>query len=159
MQDRRRAPVTSTSRLGFAAAAACVVLIDQAAKSIALAVLVPGERVGVLGPAFGLELVRNSGGVFGLFPGRGILFFFLTVAVVGAVVIWAIRTGESPIQLGMVAGGGIGNLVDRVVRGTFPGPVVDFLDVWGWPTFNLADTAITLGIGLLVLRSIRRRPS
>lgn len=135
---------------------------DQASKSLAMAALGDGERVDLLGRLFGLRLTTNPGGAFGIFPDAPLLFFFSSVAIVSVVLGWGWRSGEQPLALGLVAGGGLGNLVDRVLRppGGLLGEVVDFLDFSFWPTFNLADSAIVVGVALLIGASLlgaRRR--
>jgi signal peptidase II len=126
---------------------------------MALRLLEPGERVPILGAVFGLRLVRNSGGAFGILPRAPVFFFAASLVIVGVVVIWAWRSGVHGVALGFVAGGGIGNLIDRLVRppGGMLGRVVDFLELPYWPTFNLADSAIVVGAGLLLLAQLRRR--
>jgi signal peptidase II len=138
-------------------AAATTVVCDQISKLMALATLSPGERVDLLGTFFGLRLVRNSGGAFSILQDRSGLLAAATAVVIVIVAIWAARSGEFPLPFGLIVGGGIGNLADRVFRAPgFPdGKVVDFIDFSFWPTFNLADTAITIGVGLLLIRSLQ----
>lgn len=139
-------------------AAGATFALDQISKAVAVAALGSGDRIEVLGSWFGFRLVRNPGGVFGLFPQAGLVFFALTVGIVVAVVLIGSRSGRFPIPLGMIAGGGLGNLADRIFEGgsPFEGMVIDFIDFRFWPTFNLADAAITLGVAYIALSSLKR---
>lgn len=160
-QGRGGAPVTAGSRprLLLATSAAIALAADQVSKTIALATLVPGERVDLLGSLFGWLLVRNSGGAFSILPGGGALLSLLTAAIVVVVAVWGYRSGEFPAAFGLIIGGGLGNLADRILRspGAGRGSVVDFIDLGFWPTFNLADVAITTGVGLLLLFGLTSR--
>lgn len=158
MQEGRGAAVeTGRSRPLLALTAAAVVVADQASKALALRALDDGERVRLLGGVLGLRVTGNPGGAFGILPEAPLFFFGTSLAIVVVVLYWGWRSGEAPLPLGMVAGGGLGNLVDRVFRppGPFYGHVVDFIDLSFWPTFNVADSAIVLGIGWLVLAGLR----
>jgi signal peptidase II len=143
----------------MAVAAASVVILDQVTKSLALSALSSGEKVPIVDGVLSLRVARNSGGIFGLLPGAEILFVTLTAVVVTLVIVWGVRSGEYPILFGLVAGGGLGNLLDRILRepGFLRGHVVDFIELPFWPTFNIADTAITIGVVLLVLGGLRRQ--
>lgn len=143
------------------ATAAATVLADQVAKALAASLLASGRPARIVGGVLDLTLTRNPGGAFGILPGSPLLFFLATVVIVGAVLAWGFRTGQAPVPLGMIAGGGLGNLIDRVLRapGALHGQVVDFIHFPFWPTFNLADSAIVVGVGLLLLAELRpRRP-
>jgi signal peptidase II len=109
-----------------------------------------GEAVSVLGP-FSIHHVRNTGIAFGLFSSATTAVIVVTAAAVGVMLVFFARAGQRhtlvPIALGLVLGGSISNLVDRVRLGH----VTDFLDLDYWPAFNLADTFIVVGVGLLFL--------
>jgi len=139
--------------------AALTVAYDQVSKALAAHLLASGRPVPILGTLLDLQLTRNPGGAFGLFPNSPLLFLALTALIVGAVLVLGVRSGQAPIPLGLVAGGGLGNLIDRVVRapGHLQGRVVDFIHFRYWPTFNLADSSIVVGVGLLLLLELRRR--
>lgn len=124
-------------------------------KAAAVAFLGDGLEIEIVPGILRLAVSRNTGGIFGFMPGAGIAFFLLTAVVVGAVAVWAWRSGTNPVLLGMIAGGGIGNLFDRVIRepGILTGGVVDFIDFSFWPSFNLADSAISVGVVLLLAAS------
>ncbi|HSK50066.1 MAG TPA: signal peptidase II [Solirubrobacterales bacterium] len=132
---------------------ALVVLADQAAKAAIEHNLFPGQQVEVLGP-LELTLSHNRGVAFGLAGGAGAPLIVFTLVALGFVVsIFArdpLRRGMW-IAGGLVVGGALGNLIDRVRAGE----VTDFVDVASWPPFNLADVAITFGVGLLVLILLR----
>lgn len=133
--------------------AAVVVAIDQATKSLALDAL-SGRAPVELFWTLRLRLSFNSGAAFGL--GRGVTPFLTVAAVVLLIVLLgASRTAGSPlarVALGLVVGGAMGNLADRVFR-SHGGAVVDFIDFQWWPVFNVADVGITVGAVLLVIAS------
>lgn len=133
--------------------AGLVLAADQVAKAVIEANLVVGEEVDALGP-FGLTLSHNRGVAFGLAGGAGAPLILITVAALGAVGYLFARAPTRPgmwIATGLLAGGAIGNLVDRVRADE----VTDFVDLGSWPPFNLADMAITGGVLLLVFLYLR----
>jgi signal peptidase II len=138
--------------------AAFVVALDQLTKNIALSELKDGpiEVTGFLS----LHVTYNSGGAFGIFDGAPYVFLGVTVAVLAGILLWArrIETLGWVWPFGLVLGGGLGNIVDRLVREP-GGEVVDFIDLhagrWGWPLFNVADMAIVTGVCLVLLLSSR----
>lgn len=130
-----------------------VVALDQAAKALVEANLVPGEAVELLGP-LSLTLVHNRGIAFGLAGGGGALLVAVTVVALLAVGLLFARDSGRPgiwVAVGLLAGGALGNLADRVRTGE----VTDYVDFLSWPPFNLADAAITVGVLLLVLTYAR----
>ncbi len=132
-----------------AALAIAVVALDQLAKALVEANLVTGERVGVLGP-LELTLSHNSGVAFGLASGGGEVLILFSLAALGAVgYLFARDPARSGmwVAVGLLAGGALGNLIDRV----FEGAVTDYVDFLAWPPFNLADVAIVAGVLLLAL--------
>ena len=135
------------------------VLADQVSKAVAAHLLADGRPRLAIGGFWDLELTRNPGGAFGILPQSTLLFFLATLLIVGGVVVWGVRSGQAPLALGLVAGGGLGNLIDRVTRapGGLQGRVVDFIHFHFWPTFKLADSAIVIGVGLLILHELRPR--
>jgi signal peptidase II len=141
------------------ALAAVVLAADQIAKAAIETHLVPGEHVDVLGP-LGLTLSHNRGVAFGLAGGAGAPLIVLTVVALGVVCYLFARNPTRSgmwVAAGLLAGGAIGNLVDRVRAGE----VTDYVDLPSWPPFNLADVAITLGVLVLVfiyLREAEREP-
>jgi signal peptidase II len=147
--------VSATARAWALAGVLCglVVAADQAAKAVAEAHLVLGEDVEVLGPV-GLTLSHNYGVAFGLAGGAGAGLILVTVAALAVVgFIFSRDPGRRGmwVAVGLVAGGALGNLIDRLSAGA----VTDYIDVGPWPPFNLADVAITVGVVLLVLIYLR----
>jgi signal peptidase II len=135
------------------ALAALVIAADQAAKAAIEAHLVPGEDVDVLGP-LGLTLAHNRGVAFGLAGGAGAPLILVTLAALAVVAYFFAREPARPgmwVATGLLAGGAIGNLADRVRAGA----VTDYVDLSPWPPFNLADVAITAGVLLFVLLYLR----
>ena len=139
-----------------------VVVLDQATKWLAEALLEPFRPVALM-PLLNLTLMYNEGAAFSFLSNAGgwQRWFFATFALVMtiALVIWLVRLakheGVTAAALALVIGGAIGNLIDRVLTGR----VVDFIDFyvnnWHWPAFNVADSAITLGIVLLLATGFR----
>ena len=135
-----------------------IVAIDQLTKAWAVAALSDGP-VHVIGDTVEFELTRNGGGAFSRFQGM------TPVLAVGAIVVMFVlfrvlrRMTDSVlvVALTLVLGGAFGNLVDRFVRapGFLRGHVVDFVSVGWWPVFNVADSCVTIGAVLLIVRSLR----
>lgn len=144
------------------AVAALVVAVDQATKWLALDRLAGGREVDLLW-TLRLRLVFNRGSAFGL----GSRFAPLIALVVVAVVVVVLLRGRHQlvgllpmVAAGLVVGGAIGNLLDRILRdghGFLGGAVVDFIDLQWWPVFNVADSAICVGAVILALTTSRER--
>ena len=138
---------------------ALVLAADQAAKAAIETHLVPGEYVGVLGP-LELTLSHNRGVAFGLAGGAGAKLILFTAVALGVVGYLFAREPRRPgmwLAAGLVGGGALGNLVDRIRAGA----VTDFIAVGSWPPFNLADVSISLGVLLLIfiyMRDAEREP-
>lgn len=145
-ERRVGAGVSQWIALGVIAATAIVA--DQLTKAVVSLRLPTGEAVAALGP-FSIHHVQNSGIAFGLFADSTTAVIVLTAGAVTAMLVFFGRTAQQhpllPIALGLVIGGSIANLIDRVRLGH----VTDFLDFAYWPAFNLADTFIVVGVGLL----------
>jgi signal peptidase II len=132
---------------------------DQLAKMAVVDKIAVCDRVPVLGSVFRLTNIRNSGAVFGVMKGAGSYFTLFSViaglALVVAMYFARKSTRLVKISLGLVLGGAMGNLVDRLRFGA----VVDFIDVGigraRWPCFNIADAAITVGVVLLIYNALR----
>jgi signal peptidase II len=138
------------------ALAGVVVVLDQAAKALIEANLVPGEDVDVLGPV-GLTLSHNSGVAFGLASGGGVRLVLVTALALAVVGYLFSRDPTRPgmwIATGLLAGGALGNLADRIRADA----VTDYIAIGSWPAFNLADVAVTLGV-LLLAYAYLREPS
>jgi signal peptidase II len=137
------------------ATGALVYLVDQASKALVVANMQVGARVQVVGDLVQLWHAQNAGAAFSLFQGGQLLFFVVTALALGMIVYFhrSFRGQSSWLQLilGVILGGTLGNLTDRVRLGY----VTDFVSVgFGdtrFPTFNVADSAIVLGIGVLVI--------
>jgi signal peptidase II len=128
---------------------------DQASKALVVATLEPGESFNILGDFVRIWYVQNTGAAFSLFPGA--IWLFVPVTVIALVMIgyffraFRDRGPAIHIVLGTILAGTLGNLTDRLRLGY----VVDFISVgigqWRFPTFNVADAAVVVGIGLLVV--------
>jgi signal peptidase II len=141
----------------FLGLAASIVLVDQLTKAWLTSFLAPGESVDVIGDLVRLVHGQNNGGLFGLFSGQALPFAIVSLVVVALIVAYHARSGRNPylsVTLGLLLGGALGNLVDRVRLGY----VVDFVDAGlgdlRWYTFNVADAAISVAILLLLAASL-----
>ncbi len=137
----------------------CVVVLDQITKHAIEHSIVPGEEHRFL-PGVQLVNTRNRGVAFGFLPGNHVaVTVLIALALVALLVYFARHATHAWIWLptGMIAGGALGNILDRVRHGS----VTDFIKLpLGWPPFNLADASITLGIVILFLVvDLARRPS
>ena len=140
--------------------AAITVGLDQFTKALVLAFLEPYQAV-EWAPFLSCVLVFNTGISFGLFAGETALLRWVLIGLALAVSVlltsWLYKEKRPRVAgaLGLILGGAIGNVVDRIFRHA----VVDFLDLhiggWHWPAFNLADSAITVGVVLYVFTSLR----
>jgi signal peptidase II len=131
------------------ALAGAVVALDQAAKQLAVSNIESGDPVELV---FGIQIanVQNKGVAFGLLAGGEGLVLALTLAALAALLSYFAFNPTRPdlwLAVGLLTGGALGNLADRVRAGA----VIDFVDVPLWPTFNLADVAIVTGVAALVL--------
>lgn len=144
------------TRLGLIAL--LVLVVDQAVKAVVVGSIERGEVVKVAGP-LDFTLTYNDGIAFGLASGGGPLVIVLglvALVALGFFVASAPPGWPTAVAGGLILGGALGNLLDRLTRGE----VVDFVSVPFWPAFNLADTAITVGVvalAVVVIRSGRER--
>ncbi len=138
----------SAQWLALLVVAAAAIAADQVTKQVVGRTLALGESVDIVGP-FSIHHVQNSGIAFGLFASRTGLVIGVTAVAVGLMLWFFARSGRRhpvlPVALGLVIGGSIANLIDRVRLGH----VTDFLDLVAWPAFNLADTFIVVGVAIL----------
>jgi signal peptidase II len=145
----RSLAATPAQWLALGAIALGAIAADQLTKHLVTANLRLDEGVHVVGP-FWIHHVRNSGIAFGLFASATVAVIVLTGIAVAWMVGYFARSGARhpvlPIALGLVIGGSVSNLVDRVRLGY----VTDFLDFRYWPAFNLADSFIVVGVGILL---------
>lgn len=152
-------------RLGLAVAA-LVIAADQLAKSWVLDRLAgrpPIDRILEVTGFFNVVLTWNRGVSFGLFNDdaafNALVFAALAAVIVIGLLVWLARVRETllAVAIGLVVGGAVGNVIDRLLRGA----VVDFLDFhvagWHWFAFNVADAAICVGVGLMVIDSLLGR--
>jgi signal peptidase II len=152
---KRRARL-ATLVYGVAAAA---YLVDRISKWLVVSRLAGRPPVEVIHGVLQLNYTQNSGGAFGLGGSASWLFAGATIAVSIAIVVLSTRVHRSAVAVGMglVLGGGLGNLTDRVIRGEgLSGRVVDYIDLRVWPVFNVADACIVVGALLILLSSARR---
>ncbi len=137
--------------------AAVVILLDQLSKWLILAVVMQPPRVIEVTGFFNLVLTFNTGVSFGLFSSESLVMPWvlsgLALAIVAFLLFW-LRRHRRPLaawSVGLIVGGAIGNVIDRVRFAA----VVDFLDFhlagWHWPAFNVADAGIVVGVGLLLI--------
>jgi signal peptidase II len=145
------------------ALALAVVIADQVTKAIVLARFFLGERVEVTG-FFNMVLVYNKGAAFSFLSDAGgwqtpalVVFALVAIGLVGTFIMRSPGRPMLNTGLGLILGGALGNLIDRLRYGQ----VVDFLDFhaagWHWPAFNVADSAITVGAALLILEGFVHR--
>lgn len=150
---RRRRLVT-----GLVVLAAVTLVLDQVTKAWALQALDENVRRPVLGDLLGLQLLFNPGAALGIATGTTWLLTLVAIAVVVVIVRVAGRLGSRgwTVALGLLLGGALGNLVDRLVRdpGVFRGHVVDFIAYLDWFVGNVADIAIVVAAGMLMLLSL-----
>ena len=134
---------------GLAAVALAAVVADQVTKHVVADNLRLGQGVRVVGP-FTIRHVENSGIAFGLFSNATAAVIVVTALAIGWMLAYFARSGARhpvlPVALGLVIGGSVSNLADRVRLGF----VTDFLDFRYWPAFNLADSCIVVGVGILL---------
>ncbi len=155
---------TKMTRLGVVAGA--VLILDQVTKALILAHLPLGGSIAVIPGFFDLTHVHNPGGAFGFLAGmsaevRSLLFIAVSLVAAGLILYfyWQTPLGQRFLSVGLalIFGGAVGNLVDRMRFGI----VVDFLDVYAgtlhWPAFNVADSAITIGVGIFAYHILFRK--
>ncbi len=156
-------------RYGVYLAALIVVLADQSSKYLVQSLVPLHHSIPVIEGFFNITYVRNPGAAFGLLAQAGPawrLFFLVAVSLVfmSALVIYLERNRDRTgkilyVSFALILGGAAGNLIDRIIHGE----VVDFLDLYikslHWPAFNLADSAISIGVFLLLIDVILHRDS
>ena len=147
----------------FTAIAACLVILslDQFTKWVVLRELGPGgtrDEIDVIPGLLQFIFVRNTGSAFGLFQGSSDVLKVVSLVVIVALAAYyaraAMRDWVLALAMGLQLGGALGNVIDRFRHGY----VVDFIDVPRWPTFNVADSGITVGVVLLMYALLFREP-
>lgn len=148
-------------KLSLVAATGVMVLgLDQLTKHWALQALQDQRTIDVVG-SLRFNLFFNTGAAFSMASGKGIGPWISVLAIVVVVALamgYTSRFRLGAVAAGLIAGGAVGNLTDRALRGDqgfLHGAVIDFIDLQWWPVFNVADSAISVGAVLLVLVSIR----
>ncbi|HEY8798596.1 MAG TPA: signal peptidase II [Candidatus Dormibacteraeota bacterium] len=153
--DRPQARLT-TGRVLFVVIAICVFALDRLTKSLVNANVPFGTEVAVIDHVVGIANVHNSGAAFGFAPAGAAIFLTASVVVsIGLVVYVARHTGDlrTDAILGLILGGTLGNGFDRIAFGT----VTDFINFHFWPVFNVADSAISLGVVALLAGYVLRK--
>lgn len=137
-----------------------VVVMDQLTKIWAVAAL-SDKPIDVVGDTVRFQLARNSGGAFSFVSGAGVTPVLAIIAIgVAIFLVRMVGRTDDPLMvvaLSLILGGALGNLTDRFVRspGILRGGVIDFMRVGWWPIFNIADSALSIGIVLLLVASFR----
>lgn len=136
-------------------AALSVVIVDQVSKHFIRTGLTLGQKIPEEG-FFRINYSINTGGVFGVFADQAFLITIIAVVGIIAILVYSRYSAFNgllvKISLGLILGGAIGNLIDRIRFGW----VTDFIDIGGWPVFNLGDSAIVIGVILILYHFIFR---
>ena len=143
----------------FIVVAVVVIVLDRITKSIVNATIPYGTEVQVLGHLVGITNIRNSGAAFGFAPVGPWVFLAASLVVSIALVIYVMRDPadvRADAVLGLILGGALGNAFDRIING---GGVTDFINFHFWPVFNVADSAVTIGVLLLIAGYLLRKPT
>lgn len=138
-----------------------LILIDQLSKHYIENLLFPGQAIPLIKNLFQLTLIHNSGGAFGLFRHSGPFLFVIIPVLITALILlfWRKLLGKDfsgKLSLGLIVGGALGNLIDRLRFGY----VIDFLDLslrgYHWPAFNFADLGISIGVIILCYKMLKK---
>lgn len=153
--------MTAATNRRLWALVAFIVTVDQLSKHWALNRLSGGRTIDLIG-SLRFNLAFNKGMAFSRGTGLGPVIGALAFIIVIVIVLWMRRSarGLPALAAGLIVGGAVGNLVDRLFRGDawLRGAVVDFIDLQWFPVFNVADSSITIGAILMVLASLRPQP-
>ncbi|MDI9475821.1 MAG: signal peptidase II [Natronincolaceae bacterium] len=131
-----------------------ILILDQLSKILALRYLAPVGSIPIIKNVFHLTYVENRGAAFGILQNQKLFFVIFALLVLGFIWFYAYNNRLNKVMvygLGLVVGGVVGNLIDRVRLGF----VVDYLHIMNFPVFNIADSAVTIGIvliGIFILR-------
>ena len=131
-----------------------VVLLDQITKYFVVTKMYFEESIPIINKIFYLTYITNTGTAFGKLQQYGSILLIFSVIAILILSLIVFKQKNIPkinlIAFSMILGGAIGNVIDRILRGS----IVDFLDFRIWPIFNIADSAITIGIALLIIHSV-----
>jgi signal peptidase II len=137
-----------------------ILIVDQLAKSFVQKTFQPGQSKALIENVFHITLVQNRGVAFGIFSQQHFTLLWICFALTAALVVifnlyrkGFLKSKSRQFYLALVLAGAAGNLIDRIRFGY----VVDFLDFRIWPVFNLADSAITVGVVLLILHILKQK--
>lgn len=135
----------------------CIVIADRVSKNFFSQFLFEGESIAIIRNVFHVTLVHNTGIAFGFFKDHGLFFIFFSIIIIIFLSIYLYRNiyhnhlpFSDMIAFSFIIAGAIGNLLDRIMFGY----VIDFFDFRIWPVFNIADSAITIGTFILVIKCI-----
>ena len=149
------APARSRRVLALYGTAALVLVLDQLTKHLVVTNLAGRPPVDLIGEVVQLRYTTNSGGAFSLLTGAPLFFGITAIVIVGGIIYASRRARPLSllVVLGLVLGGALGNLTDRLLRGEglLRGEVVDFVKVGWWPVFNVADSCVVVGGILLAI--------
>jgi signal peptidase II len=158
--NTERARVSVRALVLLTVVALAVFALDQFAKYLVVSNMEVGQLIPVLGELFQLYFVKNSGAAFSLASGFTWILSIVAVGVIVVIIVFArrIKSIAWALMFGLLLGGALGNVTDRLFRepGFGTGHVIDFLQIWGFPAiFNIADIAIVTGMGLFLLLTLR----
>lgn len=142
----------------FFTVALVVFVLDRLTKNIVTATVPYGTEVSVIDHLVGITNIRNAGAAFGFAPVGPWFFLVAAVAVSIVLVVYVMRSPgdlSGDAVFGLIVGGALGNAFDRILNG---GGVTDFVNFHFWPVFNLADSAVSVGVALLILGYLLRKP-
>jgi len=136
-----------------------IVIIDVLTKRAVIAEIMPHGGINIL-PFLRIVYVENKGAAFGLFSNLGNnIFIAISIITIAVIIIYTFRfaKGLEVYSFSFILGGALGNLIDRLIFGK----VIDFIDFfvgrWHWPAFNIADSALTIGIGLFIFLNLKSK--
>ena len=133
-----------------------ILVLDRISKVAVTKNLLQGHSIKIIPGIFHITLISNNGTAFGLFKGQNTFFIILSALVILSIVAYSFKArlaAPASLALGLILGGAIGNLTDRIRFGY----IIDFLDFRIWPVFNVADSAITVGVIILTWNILTKR--
>ena len=156
MKKEEKSGVNTSSKKNIliTATALLIILADQLTKFLVARNMQPNDSIPIITNALHLTYVQNEGAGFGMMQGYQILLIILSIALLGAIIYYYKRippTTSYSLITGMIVGGIIGNLIDRIALGY----VVDFIDFRVWPVFNIADSCLTIAVAIMIVESLR----